>query len=136
MDPRPRHPYHPFPNPDMQVYWDGVRRGKLLYQVCNGCRSVIFHPRVMCPYCLSDDIRYEQSVGRGIIYSFTIQHLAASPEWRPKLPYALGIIAMDEGYYMFAEIVPPDLNVLKVGAPVKVWFDQVDDDLVLPKFEV
>ena len=67
MDPRPRHPYHPFPNPDMQVYWDGVRRGKLLYQVCNGCRSVIFHPRVMCPYCLSDDIRYEQSVGRGII---------------------------------------------------------------------
>ena len=84
MEERSRHPYYPRDNPDMTVYWDGVRRGELLYQVCNACAEVIFHPRVLCPYCLSDALRYERSAGHGNVYSFTIQHYATSPAWRWK----------------------------------------------------
>jgi uncharacterized OB-fold protein len=131
-----RHPYRPRFNPDMETYWNGVKAGKLLYQVCLPCKSVIFHPRVMCPYCLSDDVEYRESAGRGKIYSFTIQHYASSAAWKSKLPYALGIVEMEEGYFMFAEIDPPDLSVLRVGVPVTVWFDRVDDETVLPKFRV
>jgi len=126
----------PVPNIDHAEYWQGVKRRELLYQRCEACELAVFHPRTICPYCLGSKLAYEKSSGCGKVYSFTIQHHGLSPYWQAKLPYALGIIALDEGYYMFAEITPPDLNLLKINAPVEVWFDEVDDETVLPKFKV
>ena len=131
-----RYPYHPTYNPDVEPYWEGVRRGELLYQVCDDCGEAVFHPRAMCPYCMGSRLAFHKSCGSGRIYSFTIQYFSASDALRERLPYALGIVEMQEGYYMFAEIVPADPDRLRVGAPVDVWFDKVDVDLVLPKFRL
>jgi uncharacterized OB-fold protein len=125
---------YPLPNPDMRPYWEAAGRGELLYQVCNACKEIVFHPRVICPYCLSDNLRYEKSAGKGKVYSFSVQYRAPTPAWDDKLPYALGIIEMDEGYFMFSEIVTSNLDGIKIGLPVEVFFDRVAPDLVLPKF--
>jgi uncharacterized OB-fold protein len=129
-------PSPPVENHDLRFYWEGIRNHRLLYQKCRHCNEVIFHPRVLCPYCLSEDIEYQESAGKGEVYSFTIQYYGLSPYWKSKLPYALGIVAMKEGYHIFSEISPPDPAALKIGAPVEVWFDHVDAETVLPKFKL
>ncbi len=127
--------YLPRKTPDAEPYWEGALRHELRYQTCNGCRATVFHPRSVCPYCLSEDLRWEVSQGKGRIYSFTVLHRAPNPAYAAKLPYALGIVEVEEGFHMFTEIVNCDLGSLAIGQPVRVVFDEVAPGVVLPKFE-
>jgi uncharacterized OB-fold protein len=121
---------------DTKPYWDGCLRGELLYQICGQCGEIVFHPRAACPYCLHPELNWCRSTGEGEIYSFTVQHLPVDRSNPGKLPLALGIIRLDEGFYMFAEVDETNLQVLKIGARVSVYFDQVALDLALPKFRI
>ncbi|MDP2661853.1 MAG: zinc ribbon domain-containing protein, partial [Dehalococcoidia bacterium] len=85
-------PYIPRKTADADPYWEGARQNELRYQVCNGCQATVFHARSICPYCLSEDLRWTVSGGKGRIYSFTVLHRAPSPAYASKLPYALGIV--------------------------------------------
>lgn len=124
---------------DTQPYWEGLLASELRYQSCGACNSAVFHPRALCPYCLTDALCWRVSGGNGTIYSCSIQHfhnVEANEEPGPK---AMGIIALDEGFHMFAEILVPDLlapdfDSLRIGLEVAVMFDRVAADLVLPKF--
>ena len=93
---------------ETKPYWDAALRGELLYQRCKDCASAIFHPRVLCPYCMSDKVDWVRSAGRGKVYSFTVQHVPLHRDRPTKLPRVLGIIEMDEGYHMFSHIDEDD----------------------------
>ena len=119
---------------DTKPYWEALQRSELTYQHCSACEQTVFHPRALCPYCLSDRLEWRRSQGRGTIYSFTIQYVPVSPAWKSRMPIALGIVALDEGYHMFTQFLADDLDSLAIGQPVSVVFDRVSDELVLPKF--
>jgi uncharacterized protein len=122
---------------ETKPYWDGCLRGELRYQKCSDCNEVVFHPRALCPYCLSSNLRWEKSAGRGKIYSFALQHIPVHRDRPGKLPRAVGIIQLDEGYHMFSEIqFTGDGSELRVDLPVTVYFDRVASDLALPKFKL
>jgi uncharacterized OB-fold protein len=129
-------PIRPRSSLDTAPYWDGCRRGELLFQRCQGCCEAVFHPRALCPYCLSDDLDWTASAGKGAIYSFTVQYVPLRPAGEPYRPRLLGIAALDEGFHMFAEFVAEAPATPAVGARLEVFFDPVADDLVLPKFKV
>jgi uncharacterized protein len=112
----------------------GCTEGVLLYQVCSDCGVNVFHPRAVCPECLSSKLKWVQSKGLGMIYSFSVQHVPLDRS-RPQKPRALGIIHMDEDWYMFSEIVCEPLEAIKIGQRVKVFFHKAAEDLVLPKFK-
>ena len=119
---------------DAMPYWEGARDHKLLYQICDGCGSVVFHPRCACPYCLSDSLRWAQSRGRGKVYSYSVIYRPPYEAWAAKVPYAVGIVELDEGFYMFTEIIHPQPEQIRIGMPVEVVFDKVTDEVTLPKF--
>ena len=121
---------------DTKPYWDALHQGQLLYRHCNACAEPIFPPRALCPYCLSDKVDWRPSAGTGRVYSFTIQHVAAAPAWKEKVPLALGIIALDEGYHMFAQILADQLDQIEIDRAVTLVFDKVSEELVLPKFRL
>lgn len=127
-------PERPFENADLAVYWDGIRSGLVRYQVCKDCNSTVFHPRAICPYCTGNRLDYRDAAGTGTIYSASVLYYPIDTYHARRLPYALGIIHMTEDFYMFAELTPADPTKLRIGAPVKVWFDRIDEDLTLPKF--
>ncbi|MEP7457306.1 OB-fold domain-containing protein [Phyllobacterium sp. SB3] len=126
----------PRSSPDTEAYWQGAREGRLLFQRCRSCGEPVFHPRPACPYCLSDKLAWEQSEGMGEIYSFTTQHLPLRQTEQAFEPRHLGIIGLDEGFHMFAEITGKAEGGLSVGRRVRVWFDDRGDGVTLPKFEV
>lgn len=128
-------PYLPRRTPDAEPYWEGTRQNELRYQVCGACGEVVFHARSICPYCLSEDVPYRVSSGWGSVYSFTVLHRAPNAAYAEKIPYVLAIVALDEGFHLFTELVNCDQETLEIGLRVHVVFERVSADIVLPKFE-
>src|SRR3954468_15586886 len=57
-----------------EVYKRYLEGGKLGFQRCGECSSVVFYPRVLCPFCGSASLLWETSSGRGTVYATTAVH--------------------------------------------------------------
>lgn len=115
-------------------YWDGCKAEKLLYQQCKDCGEVIFFPKYLCPNCMSHNLEWLQSAGKGKILTFTVTYESAPPAFYAAVPYAVAIIELDEGYRMMSNIVECDFDTLECDMPVEVVFDPVTEEVTLPKF--
>ena len=64
---RPQPSTIPLPQPTVfsQPFWDACKRGELTFQSCNDCEGIVFIPQPACTHCLSTDLRWERSAGRG-----------------------------------------------------------------------
>ena len=130
--PQPATIPRPYPSELSTPYWEGAKRGELLFQRCGSCGRAEFDPSLICRKCGARDLAWEQSAGLGTVYSWTTV-------WRPQqpsfvVPYAPAIIDIDEGYQMLANIVGCDVRDLAVGMRVAVEFHPVSDGYALPYF--
>lgn len=126
----------PKPDNDSAVYWDAARSHKLVIQQCLECQKFRFYPRSVCPHCLSDTFEWREASGRGRIYSFTVIHRAPTPAFRDRVPYVLALIELQEGVRMMTNIVGCDPESVEIGKAVEVTFDDVTDEVTLPKFRL
>lgn len=124
----------PLPQPSIvsQPFWDGCARGELLFQRCGNCGRAVFNPVSRCRYCLSPQLAWERSEGKGAVYSWTVA-------WRPQhpsftVPYAAVIVDLDEGYQMLSNVIGCDSDDVHVGMRVEVTFQPVGGDIHLPYF--
>ena len=127
---------HPRRDPDSLPYWDAAQRHELLIQRCDQCGAHRFYARLLCPRCWSPDVTWERSSGRGTIYSFTIVHRAPSEAFRALVPYVVAVIDLEEGVRVMANILGTSPDDVRVGAPVRVVFEAIDDAVTLPQFEL
>ena len=128
----PRRPL-PRPTPETRHFWDGTREGELRLQRCDDCGKVYFPPRPFCPGCASREVSVFKASGRGILYSYVINHRAA-PGFEP--PYSIAVVELDEGPRMMTNIVgtPQTPEALQLDMPVEVVFEPVGDEITLPLF--
>lgn len=103
-----------------QLYWQKVETGELWIQQCDHCQSYVFYPRSLCPYCLEPDLKWIQASGRGRVYSYTVVHISALPEFIDETPYVYAIIELDEGVRMPGTVIDCRPEEVYVGMPVQV----------------
>jgi len=84
---------------------------------------------------MSYNLDWEESSGDGTVYSYSTVHHPPFEEWEDAVPYTLGFIQLEEGVYIFSQIINCDPEDIAVDMPVSVVFDHVSDDVTLPKFE-
>lgn len=125
----------PQQSPESKPYWEAAREGRLIVQQCNQCEENIFHPRFLCPYCFSQDLSWIESTGEGTVYTYSVLHYAASDAWEDAVPYVNAIIYLNEDIYMYTHLVNCDPSDVEVGMEVTVTFEDVTDEVTLPKFE-
>jgi uncharacterized OB-fold protein len=121
---------HADPSPLTEPFWAACARGELLFQRCGECGTATFPPTTHCRECLSDQLRWESSAGRGTLYSWTIVHRPVTPAF--STPYAPAIVTLAEGYQMVSNIVGTTSERLRLDLPLRVAFH---GDLHLPYFE-
>jgi len=124
----------PRPGPQTQAWWDGCRRHKLLIQRCLTCGHHQFYPRIICTACTSDGLEWVRSTGRGKVRTFTICRLPVSRAYAGDLPYVIALIRLDEGPTMMSNIVGCDPESVAIGMPVEVVFENLSEDITIPKF--
>jgi uncharacterized OB-fold protein len=113
-------------------FWEGVERRELVFQSCEACRQLIHPPRPMCPSCHSIEKAWVPSKGKGKIHSWVTYRESPHPGF--KAPYSVVLVELDEGVRLISNMVDTDPEEISIGMPVEVVFDDVLDDLTLPKF--
>ncbi len=126
----------PVPSPETQRYWEGCKSHELWLPFCRPCQTFFFYPRRFCPQCFGWDIEWRRVSGRGTVYSYAIQHRAFHPGWAQETPYVTAIVELDEGPRMYTNLVDvePDPNSLRCDMPVEVVFEDISEEISLPRF--
>jgi uncharacterized protein len=127
----------PIPHVDEESkgYWEACRRHELVLQRCAACRTLRYYPRAVCPECMSSEVTWERMSGRGTVYTFTATYQNQSPGFRDELPYVLAYVTLDEGVQMLTNIVGCPADQVKIGMPVEVTFEDVNDHIAIPRFK-
>jgi len=123
----------PIPTQDTKEYWEGCKRHQLLVQKCRNCGTLRFYPRPMCPNCNSMDSEWVKARGKGRVYSWTIAVQQFHPTF--EVPYIIAIVELEEGVRMTTNIIDCKPEELHVGMLVEVVFDDVTEEITLPKFK-
>ena len=78
--------------------------------------------------------QWVKASGQATVYSFEITHRPFYPAWDP--PYNVAIVELAEGPRMHSNIVGCNPDELRIGMPVEVIFEKVEDkNWFLPKFK-
>jgi len=117
-----------------RIYFEEARRRRLVHQRCDDCGERIFYLRTVCPSCWSDRLTVCESSGRGVVHTFTTQYRPGHPAFAGKVPYTAVLVDLDEGVRVLADLVDCAPDEVHVGMPVSVVFDEVSEDLTLPRF--
>ena len=133
---------HPIPLPSPQgesrFYWDAARRGELWLRRCNGCGDAYFYPRDISPCCFSRDTEWMRASGRATLFSFAIVHRSPHPAFQDRAPFVVAIAELEEGPLMATDLVglpaEPDPADLRIGMDLVVTFDDVSEEVTLPRF--
>jgi uncharacterized OB-fold protein len=100
---------------------EGLAQGKLLIQQCNDCGKPNMWPRYACPHCQSENLGWLQSKGEGVLHSFCVLRQGAPEGFEGDLPYAIGVVKLDEGVQLLVR--------LEANRPDD-WSDYLCDDRV------
>jgi hypothetical protein len=91
---------------------------------CEHCNISYFPPRMVCPSCNSELKKIPFS-GKGTIESFTIVHIPLVG-FETQVPYAVGIIRLEEGTKITGQIVDNIRNI-EIGKKVEVVFRKLSE---------
>ena len=117
---------------DNAFWFEGARQHRLLIQRCKQCGTLRHPPRPMCSECRSYEWDVVDASGRGTVYSFVVNHYPQVPAF--DYPLAIGLIELEEGTRLVANVIGVERADVRVGMPVEVeWVDH-DPDLTLPAF--
>lgn len=122
--------------PDSKTYWEGCKRHELLIQRCKECGKYRFEPRIICPNCTSMDTEWTKAGGKGKVWSFGVCHQLYDPAWKEDIPYVIGVIELEEGVKMVSNIIDCKPEDVKIGMKVEVIFEDVTEEITLPKFRL
>jgi hypothetical protein len=121
----------PVPSAISGPFWEGCQRGELLFQRC-GNGHAVFSPGPICRECLSIDLEWVRSAGKGQVYSYSVVWRPPSPKFQ--VPYVVAIVALDEGFMMLANIIGCNPESVSVSLPVVAEFHPVGNGMSLPYF--
>jgi uncharacterized protein len=115
-------------------FWAAAERGELLVQECRACGARQFTPRRLCLACASDDVGWLRCAGTATVHSVTVSHLEVLPDVPP--PYAVAIVALDEGPRMLTRLVGPGALDAAIGDRATLDWLPRDESPSLPVFRV
>ena len=111
----------------------------LLLRRCQACGSFMSPTgglgtpvRPRCVTCFSAELACAPASGQATLYSFALMHQVYDPAF--EVPYNIAVVELDEGVRMTTNVVGCANDELRIGMPLEVTFEQVSDDVAIPKF--
>jgi uncharacterized OB-fold protein len=120
----------------MKPYWEGLRKRRVMIQVCEDCGRFRFPAASVCPQCLSDESHWEAVSGKGRLVSVATFHKAYWPSFAADIPYSVIQVELDVGVNVYSNWFGSPPAHAAEGTPVMAQFEPVTDDVTLLKFEI
>jgi uncharacterized OB-fold protein len=119
---------------DTAFFWAGTAARELRIQRCGACGLLRHPPGPACPVCGALQPEHVVASGLGEVYSYVVHHHPAVPGRR--LPIVVALVELAEGVRMVGELLDAAPDEVRVGAPVRVEFVRIDDELTLPAWRL
>ena len=132
--PAPPEVLRPVVSPDTEFFWAGTTRRELRVQRCVKCGRLRHPPGPACPDCGGTELDHVLAAGTGEIYSYVVHHHPPVPG-HPN-PFVIVLVDLPEGVRMLGELLDAGPDDVRVGAPVRVDFVRIDDELTLPAWRL
>ncbi len=107
--------------PPAREWRNYAQRYRLEAARCTGCGKIFFPPRLICEKCKGRQFEPLNLRRTGKVVTHTIIR-TPSDEFAGQAPFAVGIIEMDDGPRLTAQIVEVDFEELRIGLPVRMEF--------------
>ncbi|HER20433.1 MAG TPA: DNA-binding protein [Chromatiales bacterium] len=116
-----------------RFFWTSGEDGRLRFLRCDDCANFVHPPSPVCDKCLSRQLQPAAVSGRATLVGFTVNHQQWLPMMEP--PYIIGLVEIEEqeGVRLTTNIVDCEEFRLRVGMPVEVDFEHIED-VYLPVF--
>jgi hypothetical protein len=134
----------PHVDEESRPFFEGALRGELRIPRCTATGRFVFPPRALSPFAPRAPLEWVTVSGRGTLWSFVVPHPPLLPWFSERAPYAVITVALDEdprlrlvgNLVTRAEgpIEEVDPRTLRIGAPLRVCFERVNDTLALPRW--
>jgi uncharacterized OB-fold protein len=115
---------------DDRFFWDGVARGELLAQRCDGCGARRHPPQPMCGACGSVEWHAEPLSPRGTVFSWIVSRHPSEPTAEPRV---VAVVALEDGLRLVTNLVDVDPADVRNDMAVELTFREYDAT-VLPQF--
>ena len=112
---------------ETREYWTAASDGRLLIARCNDCERVHHYPRVICPFCWSEDVVAVEASGRATLYTYSTVYVNDLPPFSGRLPYTAAVVELEEGPRLMTTIVDAEPSQLRIGMRLLARPQQVTD---------
>jgi hypothetical protein len=119
---------------DNQEFWASCKRHEMRLQKCADCGYWRYYPSPLCHRCGSFAARWTPVSGLAKVYTSSVVHRPPSHAFAEDVPYVYAVVELEEGPMMPTNIVGIDPDDVRIGMAVKVTYDDVTDEITLPKF--
>lgn len=116
---------------DNEFFFRAAAEGRLEIQRCGACRTLRHPPGPVCPSCRSFEWDTVESSGRCTLHSHTVIHHPQDPAF--DYPLAVGLVDLEEGTRLVADIAGIDHEDLAAGMELQVGFSEHAHGEMLPQ---
>ena len=88
---------------------------------CTKCNKVFFPPRLICDKCKSRDFETFRMKRTGKLLTHTIIRTPGD-DFSGLAPFVVGVVEMDDGVRLTAQVADIGLDEVKIGLPVQLEF--------------
>lgn len=124
----------PIVTAESRPFWEACRRHRLLLQRCGACGALQYYPRGVCARCWGTALAWQEASGRGTVYTYTVTYRTETRGFREETPYVVAWVELEEGVQVLTNIVGCAPEAVRIGMPVVVAFEDVDDAVSIPRF--
>ncbi len=110
-----------------EAFWTGGERGELMIAFCEDCAAAIHPPQLLCPRCCSRAVTARAVAGTGVVYAYTVNHQAWTPDL--EVPFAIAVVDVDgaPGVRVTAPVAGCDPDAVRIGQRMRIAFTASGD---------
>lgn len=126
----------PEPNMDDEGFWRHCAEQRLMFQCCGDCGAPRHPPTPVCWKCRSTRMAWTPAPARAELFSYTVVHHAVHDAVTARVPYVVALVSFPDlpGPRLVTNLTDVDPSQIRIGMPVSLWWDDIDDGMFLPRF--
>jgi uncharacterized OB-fold protein len=105
----------------IEQFYKFLGQQKLMAGKCLKCGKIHLPPRPLCDNCFSQDFVWVSISGKGNLLTYTVIHIAPE-QFQTLVPYAVGIVELDNGLKIPGMIQKINQEQLKIGMSLTLDF--------------
>lgn len=128
----------PRPEPDMddKAFWESCAEKRLCFQGCADCGTLRHPPTPICYVCHSVNVKMVEAPEEAEVFTYNVIRHASHAAVTGSLPYIGAVVefAGMPGVRLITNVTDIDPAEMKIGMRVRLWWDDIGENMALPRF--